>query len=65
MEIPEKYKPEISKLYDEIEKLQSQCKVAFDKKDVDTFIKLDAEIEAKRVRLEEITKEYTREVMGW
>lgn len=65
MQIPEKYKPEINKLYDEIETLQSESKKAFDNRNVEKFEQIDNEIKAKEARLEEIRKEYTKEVMGW
>lgn len=65
MEIPEKYKPEINKLYDEIERLQSESKKAFDNKDVTNFIKLDDEIIKLDDEIKELRKIYTREAMGW
>ena len=65
MEIPEKYKPEIKKLYDEIDALQSASTKAFNDRNVGAFEQLDKQIKEKEARLEEIRKEYTREVMGW
>jgi len=49
MQIPDKYKTEICKIFREIESLKSEK--------VDT----SAEIKAKELRLEEIRKEYLRE----
>ena len=65
MLIPKQYKPEISKIYDEIEGLQSESKKTFDARNVEKFQQIDTEIKTKEARLEEIRKEYTKEVMGW
>ncbi len=65
MQIPDKYKPEISKLYDDIEKLQSESSKAFNKGDAVSFREFDDKIKGKEARLEKIRKTYTREVMGW
>jgi hypothetical protein len=62
MQIPENYKPEINKLYDEIEALQSQSKKAFDERNVERFQQIDEKIKLNEARLEKIRKEYTREV---